>query len=162
MDNLYNSWNRSCQYEKISPNSIVVPVLADGRPIPIPTKYTTECRRPGNCRNPTKTDKLYSLDADGGVCIDGLRSSSTAYESSDLQRDYYRATVSHFIGIVLCGRRRTGRRVLAPARAYVSAAVTTKLYRRTDRIRRNVYGRCVITLSADSALSVSTVSFTIP
>lgn len=31
MDNLY-SRNQSCQYEKIFPNSIVVPVLADGRP----------------------------------------------------------------------------------------------------------------------------------
>lgn len=35
MDNLYSE-NQSCQYENL--NSIVVPVLADGRPVPIPTK----------------------------------------------------------------------------------------------------------------------------
>lgn len=118
----------------------------------------------GNVWNQTKTVRLYSLGVDGGDCVDGLRSSSTAYGSSDLQRHYYRAAVGHFIDIVLCGKRRTGSRVLAPVRAYVSAAVTTttKLYRKTDRIRRNVYGRCVITPSADSGLSVSTISFIIP
>lgn len=31
MDNLY-FWNQSCQYEKNIPNSIVIPVLADGGP----------------------------------------------------------------------------------------------------------------------------------
>ncbi|VVC38625.1 Hypothetical protein CINCED_3A016618 [Cinara cedri] len=125
MDNLYRSWNQSCQYEKISPNSIVVPVLADGRPGPIPTKCTTDCRLTERMyelnNNLTKMDKLYSLGVVYGAYVDSLRSSPTAYGSRDKQwqRHYYGETVGHFIGIVLCGWRRTGSRVFVPARACV-------------------------------------------
>lgn len=107
MDNLYTR-NQSCQYEKIFPNSIVVPVLADGRAVPIPTKKKIGFE---TGRVPTV---VYSPDA-------AAASSMSLYQQSEwLSRNFVPKTENNgydiiitvgpsaILGSILCGRRRTG------------------------------------------------------
>lgn len=123
--------NQSCQYEKLFPNSIVVPVLADGRPVPIPTDQKCALKKKKN--NYRQCGCRSVLTSIGGFGVAPRSSSSGACDARTAHKAHGVSLMNNngnsfvtvrraaILGSVLCGRRRTGSRAYCVARACACA-----------------------------------------